>query len=140
MYDFDCPHCEYEHNIEDCLHEDYLNKPGEFEYKCKCCEKQIIIVAEPVISYSAKSEKLDAEKELMGNLTQQVQWHGIDETPIANRFYLVCLNGHTFFFTLSWDGEVWKHNDRTVFESVADITHWMPLPKSVISDEADVEG
>lgn len=56
MYDFDCQYCEYEHNIEDCLHEDYLNKPGEFEYKCKCCEKQIIIVAEPVICYSAKSK------------------------------------------------------------------------------------
>lgn len=76
----------------------------------------------------------------MQNLTQEVQWHSIDETPTANRFYLVCLHGHTFFFTLSWDGKVWKYSDRSVFESVADITHWMPLPKSAISFDTDAEG
>lgn len=75
----------------------------------------------------------------MSSLTQEVQWRSINKPRTANRFYLVCLNGHTFFFTLSWDGEVWKNSDSTIFESVADITHWMPLPKSAISDEADVE-
>lgn len=80
----------------------------------------------------------------MSKLTQEVQWHGIDEPRPKSGFYLVCLNGHVLPSTLVWsDDKCWKWNTSSGLEKISDdfnITHWMPLPKSPIHDEADAEG
>lgn len=73
----------------------------------------------------------------MSNLTQEVQWQSVDEPRTANRFYLVCINGHTYFYTLIWDGRQWKYNNGDVLDNQGDVTHWMKLPKSAIPDDAE---
>lgn len=52
-YDFECPLCSWGQNFEDCVHEDYLNVPGEYEIECQNCNKELVVHAEVIMTYDA---------------------------------------------------------------------------------------